>query len=260
MSSRRWTVLLIRRGATKSHSVELGQWRVALLAALALLLVAVVFVATGRVWQAWVDRGRQEAMEAEIARLAADNQQIGQFAERIAELEEAYARFRAVMGADAARSERDVLLPGLAPASGDGPQLVDTREDRSGSGVWPLVEPGFVTRAFGDTVTAPAGAHGGIDIAVPTGSYVRAVHAGVVTEAADDRVYGRFVRIAHADGLISVYAHNSWLFVSPGDTVEKAEVIALSGNTGRSTAPHLHLEVEREGVAVDPLGVVGESR
>ena len=89
---------------------------------------------------------------------------------------------------------------------------------------------------------------------------MRATRPGIVEEAGQDTAYGFFVRIAHEDGISSLYGHNSWLFVSPGDTVEKAEVIALSGNTGRSTAPHLHLEVEREGVAVDPLGVVGESR
>ena len=49
-----------------------------------------------------------------------------------------------------------------------------------------------------------------------------------------------FVKVAHDDEITSLYAHNSWLFVSVGDSVEMGEVIALSGNSGRSTAPHLH--------------------
>lgn len=261
MSGRRWTILLIRRGATESRSVELGQRRLAFVVAVASLLLAGGFITAGRVWQARVDRKHILALEAEIGELAADNRQIGQFAQRVAQLEEAYARVRAVLGGEVAPSERDVLLPGpVAPDASERFPLAEGSGADDRAAVWPVVEPGFVTRAFGDTVTAPAGQHGGIDIAVPAGSYVRAIQAGVVTDAREDPVYGRYLRIAHADGLRALYAHNSWLFVSQGDSVESAEVIALSGNTGRSTAPHLHLEIERAGEAIDPLGVVGVSR
>ncbi|MFQ5529359.1 MAG: M23 family metallopeptidase, partial [Gemmatimonadota bacterium] len=75
-------------------------------------------------------------------------------------------------------------------------------------------------------------------------------------EAGEDQEYGWFVRVQHGDDVTALYAHNSWTFVMAGDSVEAGEVIALSGNTGRSTAPHLHLEIERRGVAVDPLPFV----
>jgi len=64
--------------------------------------------------------------------------------------------------------------------------------------------------------------------------------------------------VSHDDEMSSLYAHNSWLFVSVGDSVEMGEVIALSGNSGRSTAPHLHVEIQIEGQAVDPLGYLTE--
>ena len=79
-----------------------------------------------------------------------------------------------------------------------------------------------------------------------------------MTETGDDAEYGLFVKVAHDDEISSLYAHNSWLFASVGDSVEMGEVIALSGNSGRSTAPHLHLEIEREGLQVDPLEYLTE--
>jgi murein DD-endopeptidase MepM/ murein hydrolase activator NlpD len=90
------------------------------------------------------------------------------------------------------------------------------------------------------------------------GSYVRTTQGGVVLETGDDAAYGLYVKVMHDAGISSLYAHNSWLFVSAGDSVEIGEVIALSGNSGRSTAPHLHVEIEREGLAVDPLAYLAE--
>ena len=116
---------------------------------------------------------------------------------------------------------------------------------------WPLARPGFVTRRFRAAGTTSG--HPGLDVAVPTGSYVRAVAAGTVREAGRDSVYGRFLRLLHEDGTQSVYGHASHLFAEVGDTVEQGQVIALSGNSGRSTAPHLHLEIRRSGRRIDPL-------
>ncbi len=62
--------------------------------------------------------------------------------------------------------------------------------------------------------------------------------------------------IDHGDGYESMYGHASRVFVAAGDSVERHEVIALSGSTGRSTAPHLHFEVRKAGQAVDPLALV----
>lgn len=191
------------------------------------------------------------SLQARIDSLTEENAKVDVLAARIAEMEINYGRLRDVMGGDLASSSRDILLP---PARADAPA---PRERASATipEVWPLVEAGFVTRSFGDTVPGE-GAHGGLDIAIPVGSYVRSTGAGVIDRTGEDAEYGRFVRIEHADGMKSLYAHNSWTFVSAGDSVDAGEVIALSGNTGRSTAPHLHLEIERNGVPVDPFPFV----
>jgi murein DD-endopeptidase MepM/ murein hydrolase activator NlpD len=77
-----------------------------------------------------------------------------------------------------------------------------------------------------------------------------------VRDAGTDDVYGNYILIDHGDGLESMYGHASRLFVRAGDRVERNEVIALSGSTGRSTAPHLHFEVRKDGEPVDPLTYV----
>src|SRR5438034_11716422 len=120
---------------------------------------------------------------------------------------------------------------------------------------WPLDVVGFVTRGQvrpGD----PAESHPGIDIAVPAGSAVRAAGGGTVETAGTDPDYGLFVLLRHPDGYETMYGHASRLLVHDGDSVQAGQVIALSGNSGRSTAPHLHFEIRREGRALDPLTMV----
>src|SRR5438034_1152383 len=120
---------------------------------------------------------------------------------------------------------------------------------------WPLDLAGFVTRGQvrpGD----PAESHPGIDIAVPAGTAVRAAGGGVVEAAGTDPAYGLFVLLRHSSGYETMYGHASRLLVREGDSVQAGQVIALSGNSGRSTAPHLHFEIRREGKSLDPLTVV----
>jgi murein DD-endopeptidase MepM/ murein hydrolase activator NlpD len=72
----------------------------------------------------------------------------------------------------------------------------------------------------------------------------------------EDAVYGNFVTVDHGEGYLTLYAHASEIFVEPGQRVRRNEVIALTGNTGRSTAPHLHFEIRLNGETVDPLTLV----
>jgi murein DD-endopeptidase MepM/ murein hydrolase activator NlpD len=118
---------------------------------------------------------------------------------------------------------------------------------------WPLTQTGFITQRRQATAGA---SHPGLDIAVPADSYIRAAGAGTVEDAGVDEVYGRYILIDHGDGVESMYGHASRVFVQTGDTVERNEVIALSGSTGRSTAPHLHFEIRKDGEPVDPLAYV----
>lgn len=100
--------------------------------------------------------------------------------------------------------------------------------------------------------------HTGIDIAVPTGSKVKAAAGGVVKFAGESSGYGYLVIISHSSEMESYYGHNSELLVSKGDKVSDGDIIALSGNTGRSTGPHVHFEVRVSGQIVNPRKYIKE--
>ena len=120
-----------------------------------------------------------------------------------------------------------------------------------------LTQAGFVTQ---DLLEGADGEHPGLDIAVPSHSYIRAAGAGSVADTGDDPVYGRFVTVDHGDGYLTLYAHASEILVEAGQRVRRNEVIALTGNTGRSTAPHLHFEIRLNGDTVDPMTMVEPPR
>jgi murein DD-endopeptidase MepM/ murein hydrolase activator NlpD len=120
---------------------------------------------------------------------------------------------------------------------------------------WPVQGP--LTSPFGerDHVMGGGGTqfHAGIDISVPAGTPVQAAQEGIVVFAGYNGAYGKAIKLDHPNGLSTLYAHNSRLLVYVGQTVKAGEVICLSGSTGRSTGPHLHFEVHKDGTPVDPL-------
>jgi murein DD-endopeptidase MepM/ murein hydrolase activator NlpD len=120
---------------------------------------------------------------------------------------------------------------------------------------WPLDDQSYTTRGIADSAGAD-GQHEGVDIATATGTPVRASGGGTVADAGEDPVFGRFVLIAHPDEYQTLYGHLSRVVTAKGRTVEPGEVIGLAGNSGRSSAPHLHFEVRHKGAAVDPLTLV----
>ncbi len=100
--------------------------------------------------------------------------------------------------------------------------------------------------------------HNGVDLGVVTGTEVRASRAGTVTKAGWGGAYGYCVFIDHGDGVETRYAHLSELNVSEGDYVSQGDVIALSGNTGRSTGPHLHFEIRINDEPINPEDYLSE--
>lgn len=251
---RDWTVLLLRREGAESHAIDLGGPGALLAFAAVVLALLAVGVGLGRLWSDRQESVRVAELEGEIERLRAEQAKVSELAGRLEAMASDYRRIRLALGGDVAPSPADVRLPELREPDPAGAR--EAAVDPELPGAWPLATRGFVTRSFGTHLDPQAEGHPGVDIAVPVGSYVRAAGDGVVAVAGRDSVYGHHVRIAHRDGVSSLYAHNSWLFVGVGDSVERLEVIALTGNTGRSTAPHLHFEVERDGEAVDPLEFV----
>jgi murein DD-endopeptidase MepM/ murein hydrolase activator NlpD len=200
------------------------------------------------------------ALEQRVGVLEAELEQVGELAVLLEEVEEGYARLRGLFAPE--RGEVDALwLPppgGTTPGSSSafmGTLAGRLPEAADLPSLWPLTERGFLTQGLiealgpGDDVST----HPGIDVAVPSGSYIRAVGGGTVEERGEDPLYGLFVVVAHADGYRSLYAHASVITAEPGRNVVAGEVLGLTGSSGRSTAPHLHLELTRDGEQVDPL-------
>jgi murein DD-endopeptidase MepM/ murein hydrolase activator NlpD len=118
----------------------------------------------------------------------------------------------------------------------------------------------WISSTFGirsDPFTGKLAYHSGIDFAAPEGAQARAVAPGVVTWAGERSGYGRMVEINHGNGYVTRYAHNSSVLVKVGETVGKGQAISRVGSTGRSTGPHLHFEVLKNGRAIDPQKFVG---
>lgn len=118
------------------------------------------------------------------------------------------------------------------------------------------VSGGRLSSTFGGRKAPTRGAssnHQGVDWAIAKGSAVVASSGGVVTKAGWAKGYGYVVYIKHPDGKETRYGHLSKVLVSPGQSVKQGEKIALSGNSGVSTGPHLHFEIRINGTAVNPL-------
>ena len=119
-----------------------------------------------------------------------------------------------------------------------------------------------VTSTFGvrrHPVTGEVKAHDGIDLAAPVGTPVRAAATGTVTFAGRRGGYGLVVMIDHGDGTQTRYAHQSRLDVHVGDRVAAGQPIGAVGATGLATGPHLHFEIRRDGIPVDPAAVLGRA-
>ncbi len=121
------------------------------------------------------------------------------------------------------------------------------------------VKYSWVSSLFGkrrDPFTGHPEKHKGVDFAGQSGSNVMAVAGGIVTRAHRNGDYGNLVEIDHGNGYMSRYAHNKVVLVKAGEVVKRGHVIAKLGNTGRSTGPHVHFEVLKDGVQIDPMKFV----
>ncbi len=138
------------------------------------------------------------------------------------------------------------------------PEIIERGTQSPPTFIWP-VSSGYVSSGFGARSRPKAGAstyHQGVDIAVSIGTTVRASSGGTVITAGWVSGYGNAVYIRHADGVVTRYGHLSKILVSVGETVTQGGRIALSGNTGNSTGPHLHFEMRINGTAVNPLNYI----
>jgi len=162
---------------------------------------------------------------------------------------------REVEGADAARDSLE-LGAGAATRAEQWHLHVDESE---------LLPPvaGRVSSAYGervDPLTGELDFHGGLDLAAPAGTPVRAAAAGTVAFSGRRGAAGNLVELRHRDGTSTSYAHLQSMRVAAGETVAAGQVLGAVGSTGRSTGPHLHFTVERSGDPVDPAPLIGRER
>ncbi len=237
-------------------TVKAGKWAALVVG----LLVVLFFAFAGPITRA---AGRVPSLEREVSRLREENRRVQQLAAALNRAEANYQSLRQLLGGRVA--SRDSSPTATTPVMRAPPIRAATAgESRYETGLslpshWPLDIQGFVTRGRGGAGNdGSSEAHEGVDIAVPLGTLVRASGGAIVEAASTDRDFGLYVLLRHPGGYESMYGHASRLLVQEGDTVSAGQVIALTGSSGRSTAPHLHFEIRREGQSLDPLTFVKE--
>ncbi len=247
------TVLVVPHDERNVRRLRLSYRWLKTLAAIGCAVGILVIVAALTYGRMAAQATRAAMLERENDRLSEENAKVEAIAENLARTEAAYQQIREMAGLSEADggASLDAPDPGDPPAAADRsavPSAAGTPPEGPGiPGGWPLTIKGFVTARF----TGENG-HPGFDIAAPVNTPVVATASGTVERAGTDPVYGEYLLLHHEEGFSTLYGHNALLLVDEGDRVERGETIAYSGNSGRSTAPHLHYEVRREGRAIDP--------
>jgi murein DD-endopeptidase MepM/ murein hydrolase activator NlpD len=242
-----------RESGLANRTIILTQRQVRLLRVA--LYVAAALLTIGSV--SWVYLAAQAArvpfLTTRVAGLTKEVKQLDTLQVRLAEMERRFNQVQHMMGATTSLTPiRDTVV--VPPP----PPKPDTVTPTVPS-LWPLEVDGYVTRGNADS-SDYSGSHPGLDVAIPVGTPIRAAGGGTIVEVGDDAKYGRFVRIEHRDGYETLYGHASQILVKQGDKIPAGRTIALSGNTGQSTAPHLHFEIRQGGAAVDPMLIITKKK
>ncbi len=252
-----YTIIVQGEGELTRRTYRIPRWALksalagAGILGLALLALAISYAPTLRAAL------RVPDLERQIARLEKDNARIRELAAALDSLQARYDQVRQMVGAGVVPALAQVATPlRVAPAVRALP-ITDAPRPTGPTppAIWPLDDAGYVTRG----VVERGGSeeeHLGLDVAVASGSVVRAAGGGTVLDVGEDPEYGNFVKLGHPQGYETMYGHLSRTLAKKGSQVEPGEVIGLSGNSGRSSAPHLHFEVRLEGRPIDPLTLV----
>lgn len=256
------SIIIQRDGALQSRTYRIPVWGFRAVVVLAVALTGLLILGIAFYGPIARQAARIPPLEREVERLRTDNLRIRELAAALDTVEANYDRLRRMVGADIV-PDRVVLgsvLPVAPPILAANPGSGAVYE--TGPSLprhWPLNERGYVTRgqALADTTQDE---HPGIDVAVPVGSVVRAAGGGLILQTGEHEAYGRFVLLEHPGGYQSMYGHLSRILALQGAAVAAGEVIARSGNTGRSSAPHLHFEIRLNGISIDPETLLKEDR
>ena len=198
-------------------------------------------------------RLQERNMDLEISsQKIANIDSITAYMHRLASIAEVDSRLAKAAASEVAAAEKARAdAPADAGARGKGAPATD-KFAASVPNIMPV--DGWITKHFSSD---PAVSHYGMDVAAASGTPIRATAMGVVEDVRTDKYYGLVVEVRHDNGFLTRYGHCSQALVSASDRVQRGQAIALVGNTGRSTAPHLHYEVMKDGKYTDPMNFIG---
>jgi murein DD-endopeptidase MepM/ murein hydrolase activator NlpD len=252
------TIMFIPDGAEARRGYRIRLWVLkAVMWTLAALLVGQVFF-----FAFYADVLKRAAL---TEKLAAENEGLLRYQYKVQMLEENMNEARQIVQQIAGLAGVEYRLPELPDdsilfASMDRISVAMLNRPVGPDISWPAGLPiqGFITQDF--ELDDSSRFHPGIDIACAEGTPVLAVAIGTVVYADYDSTYGRLLVIQHSDSVSTLYGHNDSLLVTVGDRVSIGSRIALSGNTGQSTAPHLHYEVRVHDEPINPLDIQYEEK
>lgn len=214
----------------------------------------------------------EEERQLEEARAALDNEQ-NAMEELIASKEEEISVYEndienkeaAVAEYEAMIAEQNQIIKDLEAAIlAEKKRLLEQNKKAivydGGQFKWPAPSYKRISDDYGNRIHPILGVqqfHNGVDMAAPSGSPILAAYDGEVVAASYSATMGNYIMIDHGDGLVTIYMHASALLVSQGQMVSRGEEIAKVGSTGRSTGPHLHFSVRKDGSYVSPWNYLG---
>lgn len=253
------TITIAPAQAERTFQIDLPRWSVR-------LLIGILIASFGLLLAKNVLYGKLIHDTVRLRDLRKENQLLRARADRVDSLEVAIARIDRIRSQlyilagvpdsneeDAVSPAEDAAMSISAGWEDPGP-MAENRPDAPNGPIRLIPLRGPVSRGYTSGARRTPD-HPGVDIAGPEGAPVAAAGGGVVETTGWDPTYGNLLVLDHGAGWKTRYGHNHSIIVQQGDTVRSGQTVALVGNTGKSSAPHLHFEVVRDGQTIDPGGL-----
>lgn len=259
--SKRLSVIIVPHDNAKTLNFRFSYRLLYGLAFLAVALLVAVLVIAATYGRVLVTAEKAHRLETENQRLRLQAAQIDSLKLELLNLHALSIQIKGMLGVGLSR-EDSALVANFSPDA-KSPAITS---DETGEGVgrreqlmmleampsmWPV--KGYVTREFRITGgEKSADYHPGIDIAAERNTPIKAAGEGIVMTSTYDETYGHMVEVDHGYGLYTLYGHHARNLVKVGDRVARGGTIAFLGSTGKSSAPHLHFEIRKNGIPVNP--------
>jgi murein DD-endopeptidase MepM/ murein hydrolase activator NlpD len=255
------SILVIPDDGSRTLEFKLSYVLLGLLGGILVCLVGCVFAGGVFFWQAHYWEGRADSLLRDNLRLQTEMARVDELAQVVTRMKAWDQQLRTILSPNIDLRPAAYTVPVASPQVVEeqvtmvrgqlrGREEVDARRTPS---IWPISRAlGWVSREYQAQEGMLRNQHLGIDIVAAAGTPVQATADGRVVVAGDDDILGRLVVIDHGDGYLTRFGHNGALLVSEGESVRRGQQIALVGNSGQSSGPHLHYEVVEHGRARDP--------